>query len=133
MQLKDIYIRDPFVLLADGVYYMYGKEHLEQRAFVVYKSDDLEEWSAAKPVFVPDETFWADRDFWAPEVHYYNNKYYMFASFKSGKRGRATHILVSDTPDGDFEPICDTPVTPQCWDSYFVMSGSKAEMVQSAK
>lgn len=116
MQLNDIYIRDPFILFCDGVYYMYGNKHLEQRGFFVYKSNNLKEWSEPKQVFTPDEKFWGDRDFWAPEVHYYNNKYYMIASFKSETRKRASHILVSDTPDGDFIPLTDNPITPEEWE-----------------
>lgn len=117
MQLKDIYIRDPFILWSNDMYYMYGKKYLEQKGFVVYKSKDLKEWSEPKQVFIPDENFWADRDFWAPEVHFYNNRYYMFASFKSETRRRATQIFVADAPDAEFRPVSDIPVTPEDWES----------------
>ena len=116
MKLKDIYIRDPYILLWDDVYYMYGKEYLEQKGFVVYTSNDLIEWSQPKQVFSPDENFWADREFWAPEVHEYNGKFYMFASFKAENRCRATQILVSDAPDQQFVPLTDNPITPPEWE-----------------
>lgn len=116
MKLLDIYIRDPYILLYDDKYYMYGKEYLEQKGFVVYTSNDLIEWSRPKQVFIPDENFWADRDFWAPEVYEYNGKFYMFASFKSENSRRATHILVSDAPDGQFVPLTDKTITPPEWE-----------------
>ena len=37
--------------------------------------------------------FWGDRDFWAPEVHLYNGKYYLFGSCRSETQLKATHIL----------------------------------------
>ena len=116
MDIKNIYIRDPFILFDTDIYYMYGKEYVNQKGFVVYKSKDLEEWSEAKKIFNPDKNFWADRDFWAPEVHIYKNKYYMIASFKSSSRKRGSQILVSDSPDGDFKPITEYPVTPEEWE-----------------
>ena len=67
MQLHDIYIRDPFILPHNGVYYLYGKEKLHDRRFVVYESNDLIEWSEPKVVFEPPSDFWATKDFWAPE------------------------------------------------------------------
>lgn len=116
MKLQDIYIRDPYILPYDGMYYMYGKKMIDELCFYVYKSKDLIEWSEGEKVFVPDSDFWADRDFWAPEVHFYNGKFYMFASFKSENHCRATQILVSDSPGGEFVPLTDKPVTPDDWD-----------------
>ena len=114
MNIKDICIRDPYILPYKSMYYMYGKT--SHTSFCVYKSCDLREWSVPKKVFEKTKDFWADRDFWAPEVHEYNGKFYMFASFKSSRRHRATHILVSDCPDGQFEPLTDDPVTPKDWE-----------------
>ena len=42
MNLKDIYIRDPFILLDDGLYYLYGKTKVDDKKFFVYISEDLE-------------------------------------------------------------------------------------------
>jgi len=116
MNLKDIYIRDPFILVYDGLYYLYGKTKVNDKKFFVYKSKDLEEWSEPKTVFEPPENFWADRDFWAPEVYEYKGKFYMFASFKSPEKCRGTQILVADKPDGDFKPLTDLPATPLDWE-----------------
>lgn len=116
MQLQDIYIRDPFILPYDGVYYLYGKVKLNDTRFVVYKSIDLTEWSEPKVVFEPPLDFWATKDFWAPEVHEYKGRFYMFASFKTDGKCRATHILVSDSPDSEFSPLTIYPVTPADWE-----------------
>ena len=87
-----------------------------QDGFDVYISDDLEEWSGPKCVFEKNKGFWGETDFWAPEVHVYQGKLYMFASFKAAGRRRATHILMADEPDGIFVPLLNRPVTPPEWD-----------------
>lgn len=116
-RLCDIYVRDPYILFFEGTYYLYSKLTLESKEFVVYKSKDMKDWSEPKVVFRPSENFWGKRDFWAPEVHIYNGKFYMFASFKSDTACRGTHILVADAPDGDFVPLSEKPVTPDTWEA----------------
>lgn len=117
LKLQNIYVRDPYILFFEGMYYLYSKVALDAKEFVVYKSEDMETWSGPKVVFRPAEGFWGQRDFWAPEVHIYNGKFYMFASFKSDIACRGTHILKADAPDGDFAPISDTPITPREWEA----------------
>jgi len=82
----------------------------------VYISEDLEEWAEPKEVFSKTEDFWETKQFWAPEVHLYNGKFYMFASFKSDDRHRSTQVLVCDTPDGRFKPLTDFPIPPEDWE-----------------
>ena len=115
MKTKEIIIRDPFVLPYKNEYYMYGSRVGEQTGFDVYKSTDIENWSEPKSVFEKHDGFWGTKDFWAPEVHLYNGKFYMFASFCSDTRRRGTQILVSDKPDGSFEEWSDV-VTPNDWE-----------------
>lgn len=74
------------------------------------------EWSGPFPVFTPPENFWADQNFWAPEVHKYNGKYYMFASFKADGICRGTQILAADVPEGPFLPLTEGSVTPSDWE-----------------
>ncbi len=120
MKLTDIHIRDPYVLLYNGKYYMYGTNGAyafgKGSVLHVYTSDDLVEWSEPRVVFSPSKDFWADQDFWAPEVHEYNGLFYMLVSFKSEKRHRGTQILCADSPSGPFEPISDGPVTQEDWE-----------------
>ena len=122
---EEIRIRDPFILTdhENGCYYMYGTTALETDSlragctFSVYKSYDLEEFEAPKVIFDGERTgFWADRDFWAPEVHKWGGRYYLFGSCKAEGKCRATQILVCDTPDGEYLPISDKPITPEEWE-----------------
>lgn len=123
MKLNEINIRDPFIVPENGKYYMYGtrgkgcweSQKTPGMGFDVYISEDLETWSDPISVFEQSDDFWGTHNFWAPEVHKYNGKFYMFASFKNAERNRGTQILVSDTPDGKFKPITEYPVTPEEW------------------
>ena len=137
LKREKIRIRDPFILTdkENGCYYMYGTTALEKgtltarNTFLVYKSYDLESFEEPKVIFNgSDIGFWADRDFWAPEVHKYNGKYYLFGSCKAEGKCRATQIFVCDTPDGIFKPISDKPVTPSDWEcldgTFFVEDGT---------
>jgi GH43 family beta-xylosidase len=121
---EQIQIRDPFVLAVkeERKYYLYGttdKNCWQGKAtgFDVYVSGDLVNWEGPYPAFRPEEEFWSDRNYWAPEVYRYDGRYYMFASFKSDSRCRGTQILVSDDPVGPFHPHSDGPVTPGNWES----------------
>jgi Glycosyl hydrolases family 43. len=120
MKLENIHIRDPFILLHEDTYYLYGSRGAEAwgacTGFDVYVSDDLIEWSNPIICFNPPEHFWSHLQYWAPEVHQYHDKFYMFASFKSPDRCRGTQILVSDSPLGPFLLHSDGPVTPKEWE-----------------
>lgn len=125
LKREEIRIRDPFILTdkEHGCYYMYGTTALKdgslraKNSFSVYKTDDLENFEDPVVVFDGDEIgFWADRDFWAPEVHAYNGKYYLFGSCKAEGKCRATQIFVADSPMGKFRPVSDAPATPADWE-----------------
>lgn len=118
-----IHLRDPFVLpiIAEQQYYVYGTTGAETwtnaaSGFDYYTSPDLENWEGPFPAFRPPTDFWADRNFWAPEVHFYQGRYTMFASFKAPDICRGTQILVADSPHGPFLPISDGPATPHEWE-----------------
>jgi beta-xylosidase len=102
----------------EGKYYLYGTGwHLpDGSGFMTYTSSDLKTWEGPFPVFRRPEGFWSDRNYWAPEVHRYNGKYYMFASFKAKDICRGTQILVSEAASGPFCPMTEGPVTPRDWE-----------------
>ena len=120
---------------------MYGTTDLEDGTlharprFSVYKSRDLESFEGPKVIFDGEESgFYADRDFWAAEVHKWGGKYYLFGSCKAEGKCRATEIFVSDTPDGKFLPVSDSPKTPrewECLDGTFFVEDGKPYMVFS--
>lgn len=120
MYNRDINIRDPFVLYENGKYYMYGTRAknfgVMTGGFDVYTSSDLEHWS--EPVECTDSNaFDLNKGVnWAPEVHKYNGKYYMFATFTKENGLRGTYILKSDHPLGPFVPHSHGAVTPEDWE-----------------
>ena len=120
MKRNEINVRDPYILVEDSKYYLYGTRGYqcweEGEGLDVYVSDDLENWSGPTEVFTKPEGFWADKNFWAPEVHKYNGSFYMLVSFKSDDRCRGTQILKADSPMGPFLPHSDGPVTPKEWE-----------------
>lgn len=116
MKTSDIHIRDPFVLVHDGRTYLYGTRQGSALGLDVYVGTDLQEWEGPFEVFTPPADFWADRDFWAPEVHAYQGAFYMLVSFKAADRCRGTQILRADSPMGPFRPISGGPVTPADWE-----------------
>ena len=125
IKLNDIVIRDPFILLYENQYYLYGTrsllcwkkpEDIDTQGFDVYVSEDLENWSEPIEVFKRPKDFWADKNFWAPEVHEYKGAFYMFATFIGEKRRRGTQILKASHPTGPFAIHSPEPVTPADWE-----------------
>lgn len=120
LRADDIQIRDPFVLpvAAEGVYYLYGTTDKQPWSedhgdgFDAYRSTDLVNWEGPFPVFRPAPGFWGTHQFWAPEVHAWRGRYYMFASFNSATIKRGTQILAADHPLGPFTPHSPGPLTP---------------------
>ena len=83
LKKEEIRIRDPFIYTdrENNCYYMYGTTALVENkivaknTFSVYKTQDLENFEEPKIIIDGDKCgFWADRDFWAPELHKYNGK-----------------------------------------------------------
>lgn len=120
---KDIKIRDPYIVpLKDtGKYYLFGTTDPDPwgapgEGFQVFESEDLVNWSEPRYAFLPPEGFWGKYNFWAPEVHFYNGFWYIFASFKADGICRGTQILKSDCITGPYAPISEGPVTPRDWE-----------------
>ena len=122
---EEIRIRDPFIYTdkENGCYYMYGTTGILPGTlrslpnFSCYKTYDFENFEGPFTLFETDGTdFWADRDFWAAEMHVYNGKYYLFGSCKAENKCRGTQIFVSDAPNGQFKPLTEEPVTPRDWE-----------------
>lgn len=105
-------LRDPFILAENGVYYAYGT------GWVCYRNagGSLEgDWEYLGKVAV-DTSDTADCR-WAPEVHRYKGKYYMFTTYLSSVTGhRGCSIFVSDRPEGPFTAITERHITPHDWD-----------------
>ncbi|MCU4677294.1 glycoside hydrolase family 43 protein [Catenovulum sp. 2E275] len=92
----------------------------------VYWSKDLINWQGPKLVYEIDNKSWSQPHYapWAPEVSYYQGKYYLFTTlhntnkvmFKPKNRPvvhqRGTQIFVSDSPFGPFKAISEKAQTP---------------------
>ncbi|GIP15551.1 glycosyl hydrolase family 43 [Paenibacillus montaniterrae] len=122
MKLSQIQIRDPFIVPRpdEGKYYMYGSTDKniwqEGNGFEMYVSDDLQEWEGPYRVFQNYEGFFADKNFWAPEVYEYGGAFYMFATFRRRENDLlGTAVLRSDSLYGPFALYSDGVVTPEEW------------------
>lgn len=137
--LDDINIRDPYIMPVEkeGVYYMYASSGVSENGkhyggVVAYKSRDLKTWEGPVRVFTVPHDNYLTGGVWAPEVHKYKGKYYLFATLNSDVRWkgpkaghpaynhRATQIFWSKSPEGPFLPFegkaPHTPLDEMCLD-----------------
>jgi len=119
--LENIRLSDPFIL-ADKrtqTYYMTGTRGK------LWKSKDLKLWEGPFDVVQTDPDSWMGPNpvIWAAELHQFQNKYYYFATFTNNAvkidtvngiaiERRASHVLVSDHPDGPYVPMKDSIYLP---------------------
>lgn len=126
IHLSDIHMRDVCILpdTTTQTYYMVGPGRNSVRIFT---STDLKMWQGPKTIYQTPDDVWGDISvvgIWAPEMHMYNNKYYLFLTFNTRHlwpeqwRGwyprvtRGSQILVSEKPTGSFEPFADHSTLP---------------------
>lgn len=124
LRLPNMPLHDPFIVAHEPTrtYYLYTTNDARMTGdrrpgTMVYRSTDLLNWSRPTVVFHVPEGTWADPTErpWAPEVHEYRGKFYLFTTLHNAKRSlfeppevpyatsaRSTIIAVSDTPDGPF-------------------------------
>lgn len=116
-------IHDPFIVAEQGskTYWLFSKNDPavtgdRRLGIMAYASTDLAHWQRPRLVFaLPDEN-WANDGGWAPEVHQWDGRWYLFATFhndkaaigSTGKRPlyrRATLLAVADRVDGPYTLI----------------------------
>jgi hypothetical protein len=134
LTLPDIPLHDPWMLAdrSTRTYYLYSSASPRitgqgRTGTLYYTSKDLATWEGPRIAFVAPESSWADPKVgaWAPEVHAYRGKYWLFTTVHNPARKlattdttrpnlmRATIIAVSDSPAGPFTLTkLDAPVTP---------------------
>ena len=116
-------LADPYVLTWKGMYYAYGTT--KEEGFRVAVSDDLAHWKMVKGfshdgfVFAKGDGF-GTCDFWAPEVHVYKGRFYLFYSANC-----CCCVAVADSPFGPFrnskkEPLFVRPGGQAIDNSLFV-------------
>ena len=120
MKKEQINIRDPFVVYENEKYYLYGTRAKDfgsrTGGFDVYISDDLIDWSEPIECFDSEKYGLNDDVNWAPEVHKYRGKYYMFATFTQKNGLRGTYSLCSEALTGPFTPNSKGALTPNEWE-----------------
>jgi xylan 1,4-beta-xylosidase len=113
--LKDspVYVADPFVLHANGLYYLYGTSgSAADKGIPVYTSTDLIHWKGPLGAagdglaLIKGQTF-GDKGFWAPFVLQQNNKFYMYYT-----ANEEIAVAVSDSPLGPFVQKTFTSMHP---------------------
>lgn len=77
-----IYLADPTIFYNKGTYYLYGTvEGNNGQGFLVYSSGDLKSWKISAEVndgyALKKGDAFGDKQFWAPQVFAYHNKFYM--------------------------------------------------------
>ena len=111
--LEELVIRDPCILLHDGLYYLYCSM---PPGYGCYVSKDLQRWAGPYKVYQPPEGHPGIDCWWAPECHAYQDKFYLFATYKSAiTEKRGVSIFCAGTPLGPFEEL-SRPCPPQ-WDT----------------
>ncbi len=121
LPLDSIVLSDPCILADQKtqMYYMTGTGGM------LWKSKDLKAWEGPYHVAKTDPESWMGKKpmIWAAELHAYKGKYYYFATFTNRDviidtvennriERRASHILVSDKPDGPYVPMKDDIYLP---------------------
>ena len=115
-------MRDPFVVVTDGAYYLYGtgiSSGWDDTVYACYKNEgSLDgEWVLCEEL-VYERPRLARKNLWAPEVHYYKGNYYMLATYYSDVTGhRGCTVLRAPSPEGKFVEISDGQITPKDWDA----------------
>lgn len=116
IDIKDFLMRDPFVYV-DTIgekYYIHGNA-ANNKIINVYESKDLKKWKLLGNSFTALPDFWGKQDFWAPDMFEYHGKYYMSVTFSAPGYKRGCSLLVSDYPEGIYQPLVNGPVTPKEW------------------
>jgi len=119
--LDSILLSDPAILADQNtkMYYMTGT------GGKMWKSKDLKFWKGPFNVTQIDPNSWMgpQPQIWAAELHAYKGKYYYFGTFTNQAvfidtvkgnaiERRASHVLVSDKPDGPYVPMKDPTYLP---------------------
>ncbi len=134
LKLPDMPLHDPWIVAdkASQTYFLYTSNvpaMTGERTIgvMVYESHDLKTWTAPKIVFHLPSDSWANGGGWAPEVHAWHGKYYMFVTVHNEATPitgvtakpnrhpyrRGTVLARADTPEGPFELVNGgEPVTP---------------------
>lgn len=133
LHLPDMPLHDPWILAHEPTrtYYLYTSNRERQSGVpgvgtMAYTSKNLRDWAPAQNVFLVPPTAIATQGAWAPEVHFYQGRYYLFTTLHNDAKVlasppavpftthlRGTFVAVSDSPAGPFTLLNEqAPVPP---------------------
>ncbi|HVJ04019.1 MAG TPA: glycoside hydrolase family 43 protein [Sphingomonas sp.] len=116
-------LHDPWIVADEQsrTYFLFTRNEApmsgdKRLGIMAYSSRDLKHWTRPKVVFALPEGTWMREGAWAPEVHRWKGKYYLFATFHNeaeklppnGDRPlyrRSTILAVADRPDGPYRLV----------------------------
>jgi arabinan endo-1,5-alpha-L-arabinosidase len=127
MSLGDIFMRDVCILpdSATGTFYMVGPAR--RNSVRMYNSTDLTTWTDPRIIYTVPDRLWGDiriYGIWAPELHWYKGRYYLFLTFNTRNEfseqwrnwlprvTRGSQILVSEAPEGPYRPFQNHSTLP---------------------
>src|SRR4028119_1153469 len=89
---------DPWSIYKDGYYYY---TNTLGDSLVLYKTKNLAHLKTArrKTIFVPPKGSAYSKQLWAPELHFMNNKWYMYFAADSGKNEDHRLYVLENTED----------------------------------
>jgi beta-xylosidase len=123
LTLPGMDLHDPFIVTdtASQTYWLFTKNHGDftghaALGVMAYRSRDLKHWSKPELVFQLPADTWANEGCWAPEVHHWRGKWYLFVTVHNerlplaepspvpGQKTyrRSTVLAVADTLGGPF-------------------------------
>ena len=131
VRLADVMMRDASVLPDPTSHTYYIVASARGAAVRAYTSKDLVTWEGPHIIFQTPPGLWGSdvniRGIWAPELHAYGGRYYLFLTFDSDKQlpeqwsewfswlprvRRGSQVLVADSPLGPFRPFAGEPTLP---------------------
>lgn len=95
---------DPFILRYRDRYYLYGTSAGD--GFKCWTSRNLVDWQPVGYAWRKSADSWGKKDFWAPEVIRYRDKFYMIYSCTGAdKKGYRLCLADSNKPEGPFADL----------------------------
>ncbi|GGB22660.1 glycosyl hydrolase family 43 [Sphingomonas metalli] len=125
LTMPDMPLHDPWIVAdaATGTYHLFTTNQKSMTGdarlgIMAYTSRDLKHWTRPHVVFALPPGGWANDGAWAPEVHRWRGRWYLFSTYyneaaKLPRQGvrqpvrRSTTLAVADRLDGPFMPVRD--------------------------
>ncbi|RMB35832.1 glycosyl hydrolase family 43 [Sphingomonas sp. PP-F2F-G114-C0414] len=125
LRMPDMPLHDPWIVAdrATRTYHLYTRNEPKMSGdprigIMAYTSRNLRDWSRPRIVSVIPPGGWANDGAWAPEVHWWRGRWYLFATYHNESAAlktqgvrklhrRGTTLAVADRLDGPFLPVRD--------------------------